>query len=256
LSTEWEAPAIILAARPHGEAGLIVQLLTEAFGRHAGLAKGGASRSQAALWQPGNLAEVRWVARLADQLGSLSGELIHPAAALAMADPLALALLQSACAVAAGALPERLPQPISFSGLLSLVARLQAGAAPLLGDYVRWEAALLAELGYGMDFSACAVSGAANDLTWVSPRSGRAVSDAAAGVWRDKLLALPAFLLDPEAPAEPAAVLEGLKLTGHFLARDAFGHQHLPLPAARRMFMERVANMAGADSAEPDENHA
>ena len=124
---EWQAPAVVLDARPLGESGAVVSLLTEAHGRHAGLAKGGASRAQAPVWQRGNLVEARWVARLSDQLGALTGELVHPAAALAMEDPLALALLSAACAVAEAALPERQPHPRCFHGLVSLIARLRRG---------------------------------------------------------------------------------------------------------------------------------
>src|SRR3954447_23409551 len=192
---EWQAPAVVLDARPLGESGAVVSLLTEAHGRHAGLAKGGASRAQAPVWQRGNLVEARWVARLADQLGSLTGELVHPAAALAMEDPLALALLNAACAVAEGALPERQPHPRCFHGLVSLVARLSQGAGPLLADYVRWEAELLAELGYGLDLARCAATGATEDLVWVSPRTGRAVSAEAGGPWRDRPAAVPPFPL-------------------------------------------------------------
>jgi len=123
---EWQAPAVVLDARPLGEGGAVVSLLTEAHGRHAGLVRGGASRAQAPIWQAGNLVEARWVARLADQLGSLGGELVHPAAALAMEDPLSLALLSSACAVAEGALPDREPHARTFHGLVSLIARLRA----------------------------------------------------------------------------------------------------------------------------------
>ena len=248
---EWQAPAVVLAARPLGEGGAVVTLLTEAHGRHAGLAKGGASRAQAAVWQPGNLVEARWVARLADQLGALTGELVHPAAALAMEDPLALALLASACAVAEGALPERLPHPGAFHGLVSLIGRLQGGVAALLPDYVRWEVALLAELGYGLDLSRCALTGAAEGLAFVSPRTGRAVGAAAGGPWRDRLLPLPAFLLAPERPGAndppgPAEWLAGLRLTGHFLARDAFGHHQRPLPQARLLLQDRVAALLPA----------
>jgi DNA repair protein RecO (recombination protein O) len=243
---EWQAPAVVLGARPLGESGAVVALLTEAHGRHAGLAKGGASRAQAAVWQPGNLVEARWVARLADQLGALSGELVHPAAALVMEDPLGLALLTSACAVAEGVLPEREPHARCFQGLVSLVARLQGGAARLLPDYVRWEAELLAELGYGLDLSRCAATGVEEGLAYVSPRSGRAASAAAGEPWRDRLLPLPAFLLAADRPGAndpsgPAEWLAGLRLTAHFLARDAFGQQHRPLPPARAMLQDRVA---------------
>lgn len=255
---EWQAPAVVLGIRPHGEAGAIVSLLTEAHGRHHGLAKGGTSRAQAPLWQPGNLVEARWVARLPEQLGALSAEMVHPGAALAMEDPLALALLSAACTVAETALPEREPHPRCFQGLVSLIARLPGGAARLLPDYVRWEVLLLTELGYGLDLTACAATGGTEDLVWVSPRTGRAVSAEAGEPWRDRLLPLPAFLLNEDRPGAndpsgPADWLAGLRLTGHFLGRDAYAHQHKPLPPAREMLLDRLAAMtatlAAADSA-------
>ncbi|WP_270935400.1 DNA repair protein RecO [Falsiroseomonas oryzae] len=237
---EWQAPAVVLDVRPHGESAAVVTLLTEEHGRHAGLAKGGASRAQAPVWQPGNLVEARWVARLADQLGALSGELVHAAAALAMDDPLALAVLRAATSVAEGALPEREPHPRLFRGLVALVATLARGGEPAVPELVRWEAELLAELGYGLDLARCALTGAAEDLAFVSPRTGRAVSAGAAGEWRDRLLPLPAFLLG-QGPSGPAEWLAGLRLTGHFLARDVFGTHHRPLPSARDLLVDRVA---------------
>lgn len=237
---EWQAPAVVLDIRPHGESGVVVSLLTESHGRHAGLAKGGASRAQAALWQPGNLVEARWMARLAEQLGSVSGELVHAAAALAMDDPLALAVLRAATGVAEAALPEREAHPRVFHGLVALVATLAQGADAALPDLVRWEAELLADLGYGLDLARCAVTGTTDDLGFVSPRSGRAVSVGAAGAWRDRLLPLPAFLLG-QGPSGAVDWLAGLRLTGHFLARDVFGTHHKPLPGARAMLVDRLA---------------
>jgi DNA repair protein RecO (recombination protein O) len=244
---EWQAPAVVLDARPLGESGAVVSLLTEAHGRHAGLAKGGASRAQAPVWQRGNLVEARWVARLPEQLGSLTGELVHPAAALAMEEPLALALLSAACAVAEAALPERAPHRRCFQGLVSLIGRLSqgngAGAGALLPDYVRWEAELLGELGYGLDLGRCAVTGGVEDLIWVSPRTGRAVSAEAGAPWRDRLLPLPPYLLGQSGREGPAAWLTGLRLTGHFLARDVFGDRPGGLPQARAMLEDRIAEM-------------
>ncbi|MCK8784587.1 DNA repair protein RecO [Roseomonas sp. NAR14] len=241
---EWQAPAIVLAARPHGETGAVVSLLTAAHGRHAGLARGGGGRSQAPLWLPGNLVEARWFARLPEQLGNLGGELIHPGAALAMDDPLALSLLAAACALAEAVLPEREPHPRSFEGLVALVAGLAApDPAVLVPHYVRWEAELLAELGYGLDLARCAATGGTEDLVWVSPRSGRAVSAAAGEPWRDRLLPLPRFLLG-QGPSAPADWLAGLRLTGHFLERDACASLHRPLPAARGLLLDRVAGLA------------
>ena len=243
---EWEAAAVVLDTRPYGEAGARITLLTEAHGAYRGLARGGGSRAQASLWQTGNLVQARWVARLADQLGSLTAELVHPAAALAMDDPIALAMLASACAVAEGALPEREPHPGVFAGLVDLIAGLSAGAASL-PSLVRWEATLLAELGYGLDLGACAVTGSIAELAFVSPRTGRAVSRAAAGIWEHRLLPLPGCL-GGASESGPADWRDGLRLTGHFLARDAFGQQHRPVPAARHMLYDRVLGLA-AESA-------
>ena len=238
---EWQAPAVILAARPYGEGDALVTVLTEVEGLRRGLARGGGSRAQASLWQPGNLVQARWIARLADQLGALSAELVHPGAALAMDDPVALAILSAACAVAEGAVPEQEPHPAVFGGLVQLIAGLSRGEAAL-ADFVRWEAALLTGLGYGMDLAACALTGVGTGLAFVSPRTGRAVSVDAAGVWADRLLRLPAFLVE-DGDGDPPQWRDGLTLTAHFLARDAFGHQHRPLPPARLMLADRVSRL-------------
>ena len=238
---EWDTPAVVLAARPYGEGDALATVLTEPHGAHRGLARGGLSRTRASLWQPGNVVQARWVARLSDQLGSITAELVHPGAALALDDPLALAILSSACAVAEGALPEREPHPRVFAGLVRLIANL-GGGANALTELVRWEATLLAELGYGLDVTACAITGETAGLAFVSPRTGRAVSEGAAGNWRTRLLPLPGFLVGANG-AGPADWRDGLRLTGHFLERDAFGHQHRPLPPARHMLLDRVQGL-------------
>ncbi|MCC6718105.1 MAG: DNA repair protein RecO [Acetobacteraceae bacterium] len=246
---DWEAPAIILDARPYGEADAIATVMTEAHGAHRGLARGAQSRTRAALWQQGNLVQVRWVGRLSDQLGSFTAELIHPAAALVLDDALALSMLTACCAVAEGALPERHPYPAAFDGLLHLLARLPQ-AERQMAELVRWEVQLLRDLGYGLDFSACALTGATANLTHVSPRTGRAVCAEAAGQWKERLLPLPAFLLNPNGdPGDPAQWADGLRLTGHFLARDVFGLRHKPLPAARVALYDRIAALKDSPDA-------
>ncbi len=244
---EWDAPAIVLDARPYGEGDAVATVMTEEHGAHRGLAKGAQSRTRTALWQQGNLVQVRWVGRLADQLGAFSAELVHPAAALVLDDPLALSMLTAGCAVAEGALPEREAHPRIFDGLLHLLARLPQGAG-LLADQIRWEMLLLADLGYGLDVSRCAVTGATDDLAYVSPKSGCAVSASGAGAWRERLLPLPRLLLDETDRGTPADWAAGLRLTGHFLARDAFGLQHKPLPSPRQALYDRVSSMVETDS--------
>jgi DNA repair protein RecO (recombination protein O) len=246
---DWDAPAIVLDARPYGEGDAIATVMTVEHGAHRGLARGGAARGRTAIWQPGNLIQVRWVARLSEQLGSFTAELVHPAAALAMDDALMMAMLSSVCAVAEGALPEREPHPRVFESLLHLIAHLSQGDA-VLPDLIRWETVLLADLGYGLDLTCCAVTGETAGLAFVSPKTGRAVTEAGAGIWTSRLLRLPSFLAGGN-DAAPADWRDGLRLTGHFLERDAFGHHHRPLPLARRMLYDRVAALA-AESEQQD----
>jgi DNA repair protein RecO (recombination protein O) len=242
---DWDLPAIVLNTRPYGEGDVIVTLMTEEHGAHRGLARGGASRSQGGLWQAGNFVQARWLARISDQLGSFRGELIHATAASVMDDALALAMLSAVCAEAEDALPEREPHEPVFAGLIALLPRLALGETAL-PELVAWETVLLADLGFGLDLTACAVTGATEGLAFVSPKTGRAVTAEAAGIWSSRLLRLPAFLTGGTiSGAEDWR--DGLRLTGHFLARDLFGGRHRPLPMARQMLYDRVAAMV-ADS--------
>ncbi len=239
---EWEAPAIVLAARLYGEGDALATVLTAEHGAHRGLARGGASRARASTWQPGNLLQLRWLARLSDQLGSFNGELVHPGAALAMDDPLALAVLSSACAVAEGALTEREPHPGVFAGLLHLITRLSAGPAVLtrpgaMGADPARRARLRARPRPLRPHRRH--RGAGLGLPPQRPRRERGrrrpLEGAAAAAAR-----LPAW-----RRADAAGWAAGLALTGHFLARDAFGAQHRPLPAARDRLTDRVAALPG-----------
>lgn len=239
---EWSAPVIVLGTRPFGEGHTVATVFGAEQGVRRGLARGGGGRRGAALWQPGNLLSARWVGRLAEQLGSLSGEMIHPTAALAMADGLQLGILNAALALVAGALPEHEAYPKVFAGLIDLIVRLAEGPA-VLAEFVRWEVALLSALGYGLDLSSCALTGSNTGLSFVSPRTGRAVTAEAAAPWRERLLALPHFLLD-QGPSGPGDWRDGLKLTGHFLAQNVFALQHRPLPEARQLLYDRAAAMA------------
>ncbi len=230
MPVEWQAPAVVLSARPHGEGAALVTLFTEAYGRHAGLAKGGASRRQASIWQPGNLVEARWLARLPDQLGALSGELVHATAALAMEDALALALLSSATALAEAALPEREAHPALFRGLVSILAPPCAGAGRRVRRSHPLGGAVACRTRLRPRSLRLRRHGGREDLTHVSPRSGRAVSMRAAVPYLDRLLVLPPFLLHPEEMGEPQDWLAGLRLTGHFLEKRLFAAIHRPCP--------------------------
>lgn len=246
---EWTEEAIVLSARPHGEAGLIATVLTGAHGRHAGHVPGGQSSAKRAIWQPGNMISARWGGRLSDQLGSFAAELVDPAASRALENPFALEILLAATAVADGALPEREPHPAVFTALAALLRVIALGAR-LMPGLIAFEAGVLAELGYGLDLERCAVTGATDDLAFVSPRTGRAVSREGAGEWAERLLRLPPFLLD-RAAATRQDIADGMRITGHFLAARPFAALHRPLPAARDRLYDRVVAWAAESPGEP-----
>ncbi len=250
---DWDLPAIVLETRPYGEGDVIATLMTAEHGAHRGLVRGGASRAQGGVWQAGNFVQARWLARLSDQLGSLRGELIHATAASVMDDPLALAMLTAICAQSGDALPEREPHEAVFAGMVGLLPRLALGQS-VLPELVLWETVLLADLGYGLELTSCAMTGATEGLAFVSPKTGRAVTAEGAGIWTDRLLPLPPFLTGG-TESSPRDWRDGLRLTGHFLARDVFGARHRPLPMARQMLYDRVAALA-AESADLENRDA
>jgi DNA repair protein RecO (recombination protein O) len=235
---EWSDQGIVLSTRQHGETGLVASLLTQAHGRHGGFIHGGMSRRARPIWQAGNLVEVAWRARLTEQLGNYTGELREPHAARALDDARELAGLSAACALVDAALPDREPHPAMFAGFHAFLGALGHAGWPAI--YVRLELGLLQELGFGLDLEKCALSGATEDLAFVSPKTGRAVSRMAAEPFKDKLLALPDFLASGGLPPDKTALRQGLDLTGHFLERHVFWPQNRPLPAARARLMETL----------------
>lgn len=242
----WEDEVVVLSARACGEGHAVAAVFARGHGLRRGFVYGGSGRRSRAMWQPGTILAARFLARLPDQLGRLEGEPLFAASAATFESALALAVLASALAMAETAFPEAEPHPRVYEGLVGLLARLAHGAGQdVLADYVRWEVGLLADLGYGLDLSACAASGVREGLAFVSPRTGRAVSAAAAGPWRERLLPLPPFLVG-EAEASVGDVVSGLRLTGHFLARDVFGVAHRPPPEARARLVEAVVSLASA----------
>lgn len=235
---EWTDDAIVLDVRPHGETSAIVSLLSRSQGRHPGLVRGGSGKRMRGILQPGNRVRATWRARLADHLGTYSLEPLHGYAAAVLADALRLAALSAACAVAERSLPEREVHAAIHDGLLVLLDSLATEDWPTV--YIKWELGLLKEIGYGLDLSECAATGAKDDLVWVSPRTGRAVSRAAGEAYRDKLLTLPAFLLTPGGVGGEEEIAAGLKLTGYFLERNLFAPHGAGLPAARQRLGERL----------------
>ncbi|HZL01386.1 MAG TPA: DNA repair protein RecO [Caulobacteraceae bacterium] len=238
---EFEDDAFVLSARAHGETGAIVEVLTAGHGKYAAHVAGGASRRIKPFLQAGARATLSYRARVADQLGSASLEPVGEGPSALFDDPLALAALAAAAAVAGGALPEREPHPGAFRAFGSLIGSL---ADPDIWPavFVRWEVGLLQDLGFGLDLTCCAATGSADDLAWVSPRTGRAVSAVAGEPYRDRLLALPPFLLAARQALRPGDVGAGLALTGHFLESFVFAALNRPLPPARLWLVDRLTD--------------
>lgn len=235
---EWTDQGILLTLRRHGESSVIVTLLTQQHGRHAGLIRGGTGKASRGALQPGNRLLVTWKARLAEHLGLITWDILTPHGTRWLDDPRRLAGLSAACAMAEATLPEQEPIPAAHDGLAALLESLAEDDWPSL--YVQWELGLLAELGYGLDLTRCAATGATDHLVYVSPRSGRAVSAAAGEPYHDRLLPLPRFLLAPQ-PASQTDVLDGLRLTGHFLERRVLAPHGRSLPPARARMVQRLS---------------
>jgi DNA repair protein RecO (recombination protein O) len=234
---QWSADAVVLGCRRHGEAGVILEVMTREHGRHLGLVRGGRSRRLQPTLQPGNLVAATWKARLAEQLGIFIVE---------ARDLRAARLMESASTVHAAhllaahlrLLPERDPHARLFDALNVILERTDDGL--LLAELlVRFELALLEDLGFGLDLSKCASTGDIADLVYVSPKTGRAVSAGAGAPFRNRMFALPAFLVD-RANASPnrSDIQDGFKLTGHFLERHIYHPRNIAPPDSRSSFLQ------------------
>jgi DNA repair protein RecO (recombination protein O) len=239
----WTDEGVILSVRPHGETAAVVELFTRAHGRHLGLVHGGRSRKLRPVLQMGNHVDAAWKARLAEHLGHMSLELRRGYAASVMEDAAALAGLTSLCALAR-LIPERDPHASLYEVTLFVLGYMDDESVwPAL--LVRWELALLDELGFGLDLSQCAATGSNDQLIYVSPKSGRAVSASAGEPYKDKLLRLPPFLLGArESPVSRGDIEAGLALTGHFLEARVLRPRGEEMPEARHRLLTLIARRA------------
>ncbi len=236
---DFHEEGFVLSARAHGDTGVVVDLLTETHGRRGAYVAGGASRKMKPFLQVGARVIVDYRARTSDHLGSARLEAVGEGPSALFDDPMALTGLAAAAAVAQGALPEREPHPGAF---LAFEAMMGAFAIPEVWPaiFVRFEAGLLEDLGFGLDLSRCAATGTIDDLIYVSPRTGRAVSREAGTPYADKMLKLPPFMLGAQAGLGEGDVGAGLDLTGHFLEQFVFHPQNRPLPEARVWMVDRL----------------
>lgn len=242
---EWQETGVILSLRPHGETGGVVSLLTAGQGRTAGYVYGATSTKARGVLEIGNIVNARWQAKGADQLGTFSLELEKSHTADVLDDPVKLTALQSACALADRSLPEKEKHPAVYSGLVALLSAFSTDL--WAASYIFWELGLLRELGFGIDLSKCVSTGTVDNLRYVSPRSGCAVSAAAGLPYEGRLLALPPFLRG-EARFEDRDILDGLHLTGHFLLHRVFALSNVNLPEPRLRLEEKFSKKLAASA--------
>lgn len=236
---EWRDQGLIIGGKKHGETSVILEVMTAAHGRHLGLVRGGRSRRWQPLLQPGNSAEIVWRARLDEHLGLYAIEVTRPRAAALMSSALALHGLNHLAALLR-LLAERDPHPALYQPAIAIADNL-AEPNTTAAALVRFELALLAELGFGLDLTCCAASGTTADLIFVSPKSGRAVSRVPGAPYEDRLLPLPGFLRDASEEIAAAQIAAGFRLTGYFLERDVFTPRGLKMPATRHAYLAELS---------------
>lgn len=236
---EWQGDGLILNVRRHGETSAIIDVLTRERGRHSGLVRGGRSRNQRPVLQAGNLVHLVWRARLEDHLGQFTADPYRMIVAGIIDSVPRLAAVNTITTLAS-LLPEREPHPRLYEASLLLLEHIDDDDIwPAL--LVRWELGLLDELGFGLDLERCAVSGAREGLAYVSPKTGKAVTQAEGEPWKDKLLRLPDFVCGGPAEASAMDVADGLKLSGYFLARHVFEPRGLSEPVSRARIVKWLA---------------
>lgn len=234
---EWRDEGVLLSVRKHGEGSAIIEVFTQKHGRHAGLVRGGGARKMAPILQPGAQLSLEWKARLEDHLGTYTIDPIKSRAAQIMSDRSTLAAINTISALLIFGLPERENHDALYTRTIDLIDAL--GTSPdWPARYALWENALLTELGFGLDFSECAATGSLQDLIYISPKSGRAVSREGGKDYADRMLPLPRFLRLDSPEADNSEISDALRTTGHFLetwALPALGRPHLPNARARLM---------------------
>lgn len=238
----WDDRAIVLSIRNHGENAGIAHVFSEMHGLSGGAVQGIHSKARRGIWQTGNVVNVSWRARLSEQLGSLTADIDQPIAAYVMQDADRLLALTSACALVEISFAEHDPHPALFAGTLKFLDALIINRE-WQEAYTHFEVSLLSEAGFRLDLSRCAVTRQTDDLLYVSPRSGRAVSREAGEPYKDKLLPLPRFLVPSaraNAPATREEILAGLRLTGYFLENWLLEAHGRKTPPARQRLLHAL----------------
>jgi DNA repair protein RecO (recombination protein O) len=238
---QWTDEGIVLGVKRHGEANAIAELFTREHGRHLGLVRGGFGSRLKPVLQPGNSVSAVWRARLDEHLGAYTVEPVSiRTATLFTAHHALFAVTHLAALVRL--LPERDPHESVYGDLDAILGYLDDANA-IAAHVARFELRMLAELGFGLDLSSCAATGVTDELIYVSPKSGRAVSREGGEPWQDRLLRLPVFLNDLDAIPSPHDLADAFALTGHFLERLILETRGQPMPDARAHFLTAIGRL-------------
>ena len=249
----WSDEAIVLSIRAHGESSSILDALTRDHGRHLGLVYGGTSPKRRAVLQPGNTIQLNWRARLEEHLGTYTAEPVRLRAGEMFETRAALIGLNAFVAIAGAVLPEREPHRATYEGANALLESISGQEFAQWGPaFARWELSLLDELGFGLDLASCTGTGSTENLIYVSPRTGRAVSEEAGKPYRDKLLSLPAFLREAGNTASHEDLAAALRLTGHFLYQWVLAPHERQMPEARA----RLSGYAAIGTSSPKDGES
>lgn len=241
---QWEDSGIVISVSRYGEQSAIVRLLTARHGLHPAMVKGAFGKSARGVYQPGNLVHARWQARLEEQLGHYQCELLRSHTAELLANPLALHVVNAVVAMVSAAVPERIDENDIYNDIIIILDKIKQSDdnLSLMESYTRFEFTLLHALGFGLDLEECAATGKCDvdELIYVSPKSGRAVSREAGEPYKAKLLSLPDFLKTGQKAANLRQVLDGLALTGYFLEGWVLHPEAKKMPEARQHLLRIV----------------
>lgn len=240
---EWRDVGLVLGSRRHGERDAILEVMSEAHGRHLGLVRGGRSPRIAPALQPGNRVSLVWRARLEDHLGQFTAETLEGRAGRILSSPLALNAIAHLGALIR-LLPERDPHPRIYA-VADGIAALAEEPVHLCAMLVRFEVLILGELGFGLELDCCAATGTQEDLCYVSPKSGRAVSREAGAPWAAKLLPLPDFVRRGSAAqaVDIQEIIAGFLLSGFFLDRHVYEPRALTAGTARGALIDALRRL-------------
>ena len=235
---KWESQAIVLSVKKFSERDLLVNVFARGQGLHGGIVKAGQSKTKASLYQAGNVLTLNWSARLSDQLGNFTGELDEPIFAKLMNDRNKLQALLSLTAILRDSLAERDEHDDLYDELLQFLQHI-CSSQNWLKDYANFEVQMLRMLGFGLDLSECAVTGMTQNLEYLSPKTGRAVTKQGATGYEHKLFKLPKFLIDG-GECSNNEILNSLEITGHFLQQNIFNPQHKHMPDERTRLIKLI----------------